>query len=174
MDATIPTDRLVLRYVTAHDAAVIERYVRDPRVYENVAGIPMHQPRSATITWIATHADRRRANTAHTYAIELRNALIGVISLQRPTQEGLFGLGYWLAPQSWGHGYTTEAAQALLHTLETRAGAQATTSGYFADNPASGRVLQKLGYVETGREELYSAGRTKLVPHIVVKRPATR
>ena len=49
-------------------------------------------------------------------------------------------------------------------------GASKTLSGYFVDNPASGRVLEKLGYVQIGQSEMLYLGRGKKIPHIMVER----
>ncbi|WP_189959057.1 GNAT family N-acetyltransferase [Streptomyces alanosinicus] len=59
-------------------------------------------------------------------------------------------LGYCLDPAMWGHGYATEAARALLQwafdTLDlNRVQAEADTR-----NAASGRVLEKIGFVREG------------------------
>ena len=60
-------------------------------------------------------------------------------------------LGYWLGRPSWGNGLMTEAAGALIHawfawTPATRLDASARVT-----NPASRRVLEKNGFVWTGR-----------------------
>lgn len=85
------------------------------------------------------------------WAITLRgeNRLIGAVGLtpEKDTAE----LGYWLSPAHWGRGIATEAARALVDFGFERLGLTYLTSGYFGDNPASGRVLAKLGFVETGR-----------------------
>jgi RimJ/RimL family protein N-acetyltransferase len=59
-------------------------------------------------------------------------------------------LGYCLGEATWGHGYATEAARALLQwafdTLDlNRVQAQTDTR-----NLASARVLEKLGFVREG------------------------
>jgi RimJ/RimL family protein N-acetyltransferase len=59
-------------------------------------------------------------------------------------------LGYCFDREAWGHGYATEAAHALLRwaydTLDlNRVQAEADTR-----NPASARVLEKLGFVHEG------------------------
>lgn len=59
-------------------------------------------------------------------------------------------LGYWIARPHWGQGYATEAAGAVLRIARTL-GHTRLTAGHFVDNPASGRVLRKLGFVPTGR-----------------------
>jgi len=60
-------------------------------------------------------------------------------------------LGYWLSPSLWRRGITTEAATAVLSFGFDQLGLSRITSGHAEDNPASGKVLRKLGFVETGR-----------------------
>ena len=79
------------------------------------------------------------------------DAMIGAVGLTPYEDQPGAELGYWLPPGHWGRGIMTEAARCvLLHGIETLR-LRAITSGYFADNPASGRVLEKIGFVETGR-----------------------
>ena len=73
-------------------------------------------------------------------------------------------LGYWITPDAWGRGYATEAAGAVLRAARA-AGVRRVTAGHFVDNPASGRVLRKLGFRPTGRiVPLYSRGRAAEAP----------
>jgi RimJ/RimL family protein N-acetyltransferase len=75
-------------------------------------------------------------------------------------------LGYWIARPHWGQGYATEAAGAVLRIARTL-GHTRLTAGHFADNPASGRVLRKLGFVPTGRiSPRYSCARRMLVDSV--------
>ncbi len=59
-------------------------------------------------------------------------------------------LGYWIARDHWGRGYATEAAGAVLKIAHTL-GHRRLVAGHFIDNPASGRVLRKIGFQPTGR-----------------------
>ena len=69
-------------------------------------------------------------------------------------------LGYWLTPDAWGRGYATEAGKAVVSIARHALGLKRLHSGHFVDNPASGRVLAKLGFQPTGRvEPRFSAGR---------------
>jgi [ribosomal protein S5]-alanine N-acetyltransferase len=61
-------------------------------------------------------------------------------------------LGYWIAPDRWNNGYATESCRRVLefgfdalnlHRIEAR---------HFQRNPASGRVLLKLGMQQEGIE----------------------
>lgn len=80
--------------------------------------------------------------------------LIGMIGLTPNKDACSAELGYWLSPQQWGRGIVTEAATKVVTFAFEALGLAYVTSGFFADNPASGRVLEKLGFVETGRTML--------------------
>jgi RimJ/RimL family protein N-acetyltransferase len=88
---------------------------------------------------------------------------IGGIGLA-PDEEG-HELGYWLAPEAWGRGYATEAGRAVVSIARHALGLKRLHGGHFTDNPASGRVLQKLGFRATGKiRGRYSAGRNAIAP----------
>ena len=74
--------------------------------------------------------------------------LVGACGLQR-RPSGAVELGYWVARAHWGRGFATEAGRALIEIAYTLGLAQLEAS-HFVDNPASGRVLEKLGFVATG------------------------
>jgi len=104
------------------------------------------------------------------WAITLRGEglFMGAVGLTPKPGSGAAELGYWLGRRFWGQGIATEAASAVveygLHSL----GLAALTSGYFADNPASGRVLVKLGFVEIGRAERPCRAEGKPLPSVEV------
>ncbi|MFL6802044.1 MAG: GNAT family N-acetyltransferase, partial [Sphingomicrobium sp.] len=57
--------------------------------------------------------------------------------------------GYWIARHAWGRGYATEACTALIAIARTLA-LPCLEGSHFLDNPASGRVLEKLGFEPLG------------------------
>lgn len=75
--------------------------------------------------------------------------LIGGIGLQ--DQAGETELGYWLACDAWGFGYATESARAVIRMARHSLRLKRLVSGHFIDNPASGRVLTKVGFRATGQ-----------------------
>jgi RimJ/RimL family protein N-acetyltransferase len=172
MSDTIETDRLVLRPVLPGDADTITEIVGDRRVYTKVARIPPGQTKDQTAHWIAGHTAGRAADTDHIFALTRADTLIGVIGAHRQALTVPFSIGYWLAPDHWGQGLATEAGQGLIDWLDRRGAGKALVAGYFADNPASGRVLRKLGFLPVGREPLYCAGRDRVVDHVNMARIA--
>ena len=74
--------------------------------------------------------------------------LVGSCGLgRRPS--GAIELGYWIARPHWGRGYATEASRALIDIARTL-GFTRLEGSHFLDNPASGRVLEKLGFEPLG------------------------
>lgn len=80
-------------------------------------------------------------------------ALVGGIGIS-DAAGGVGNLGYWLAPDAWGQGYATEAGHAVIAMARHALGLHRLEAAHFVDNPASGRVLAKLGFRPTGRVEL--------------------
>ena len=85
--------------------------------------------------------------------------LIGVIGY-RP---GPGGLGYWVGPPYWNVGYATEAVTALVAHLFTSRAIEHLNSAVFTDNVASASVLMKVGFRETGNEDVFSVARGESV-----------
>ena len=92
---------------------------------------------------------KRGARPSLTLAVVKRDGdeLIGCVSLDRDNFNETPRIGYWLGRAFWRRGYATEAAQAIIShgfdvlKLETIEGT------HFLENPASGAVLRKLGFV---------------------------
>ena len=62
-------------------------------------------------------------------------------------------MGYWITPAHWGRGYATEALGALVRwAFRTWPRLNRVESEVYARNPASVRVLNKIGFVEEGRQ----------------------
>ena len=171
MSTTITTSRLTLRHVQPTDAQRITDLVNNPQIYRMVSRISSSQSHAQTLGWISGHDAGRAADTDHPYAIVLDGELIGMTGAHREVTLLPFEIGYWLAPEHWGQGIMTEAAEALLKWLQEH-GEQAFVSGYFIDNPASGRVLGKLGFMKADRRQVFCLGRGEAVEHYDMARVA--
>ena len=79
-------------------------------------------------------------------------------------------MGYWIAQRHWGQGYATEAGRAVLDIAATL-GHRELVASHFLDNPASGKVLRKLGFEPTGvTQERWSCGRGSHAPSALYRR----
>lgn len=171
-ETELETGRLKLRRVTPQDSERITAVVADPRVHRMLARVPPGQTKAQTLAWIMTHDRGREADTNHVFALEHAGQLVGVIGADRTGTDLPFEIGYWLAPEAWGKGLCTEAGRALIGWLDTTGRGRALVAGHFVDNPASGRVLSKLGFLPCGRDRLHSAGRGEAADHIMMARIA--
>ncbi|CAA9511419.1 MAG: 50S ribosomal protein acetyltransferase, partial [uncultured Sphingomonadaceae bacterium] len=90
--------------------------------------------------------------------------LIGSVGFgQRPGGEIEFG--YWIARPFWGRGYATEAGKAVIEAARHSLRIKKLSAGHFLDNPASGRVLEKIGFRPLGIvAPRFSAGRRDTAP----------
>jgi RimJ/RimL family protein N-acetyltransferase len=158
------TERLLLRPGWSQDAPALFEAIRDERIVRNLATAPWPYRPGDAEAWLAT--ERKPCEPSllifrHTGAAP---ELIGAIGFgRRPTGETEFG--YWIARRHWGRGYATEAGRALLATARHGLRLKRLDAGHFLDNPASGRVLEKLGFKPTGMiVPRYSAGRGEAAP----------
>ena len=67
-----------------------------------------------------------------------------------PAREGEPLIGYWVAKPYWNKGICTEALRLMLDHIRETTDIKSFISGHFVDNPASGRVMEKCGFVPTG------------------------
>ena len=146
----LTTERLVLRQPRADDIAAIIDIVGDLRVSRNLARIP-HPYGEADGRFFLDQIVPREL----VWALTLRSSaqLVGMAGLSPTEDLDKAELGYYLAPAQWGLGLATEASRAILDCGFDAAGFALVTAGHFTENPASGRVLHKLGFVETARAE---------------------
>jgi [ribosomal protein S5]-alanine N-acetyltransferase len=94
--------------------------------------------------WIASIG-----NDEFVRGLEHEGRLIGAVGYIEG-EDGHAEIGYWIGKPWWGHGFATEAAQALVQHCFGPAGFRRLTCGHFIDNPASGRVIAKLGFRRSG------------------------
>ena len=144
---TLETTRLTLRPFTVADASDVQRLAGEREIASNMLNIPHPYEEGMAEQWIATHQERYEKGELVNFAITLRvdQALIGAIGLQLTQRHASAELGYWIGKPFWNRGYCTEAAQAVVRYGFDVIGLNRLYAAYFKCNPASGRVMQKLG-----------------------------
>ncbi|NJO23121.1 MAG: GNAT family N-acetyltransferase, partial [Sphingomonadales bacterium] len=83
--------------------------------------------------------------------------------LQRRPASGAYEIGYWVGKPYWGDGIATEAARALVDHLRAREPGCDIAISHVAENDASARVIQKLGFHPTGEKRTYYVARAREV-----------
>ncbi|HEX8238131.1 MAG TPA: GNAT family N-acetyltransferase [Allosphingosinicella sp.] len=160
----VRTERLLLRPGWSQDAPALFEAIADERVVRNLASAPWPYTPADAEAFLATERKTSEPSLLIFRCSHGAPELIGGIGFgRRPTGETEFG--YWLVRRHWGRGYATEAGRALLATARHGLRVKRLDSAHFLDNPASGRVLEKLGFRPTGMIVLrYSAGRGEAAP----------
>jgi len=146
-EPVVRTTRIVLRAPQASDATAIARLANDYGVASMTALMPWPYGLADAEGWIARQAERDPA-TDLALVIETGGTPAGVIGIH-PGKDG-HGFGYWLGRSFWGQGLATEAATSLLDWVRRNWSLRYLRSGHFVDNPASGAVLVKSGFLYTG------------------------
>lgn len=146
---TLHTQRLILRPLALSDAARFSALTSDPSVARMTAGIPCPNPPIAAEGWILLRQARASLGIEMFFAIDQPGVgLIGVAGATLRPQGG-WEIGYWIGRPYWDRGFATEAVGGMLDIMRARRMGP-IHAGHFTDNPASARVLEKLGFVATG------------------------
>ncbi len=144
------TERLLLRPSWPEDAQELHAAIADEGIVRNLASAPWPYTQEEAVRFATLDHDE----TYPAFLLMLRtdNAprLIGACGLGKYNNEA--ELGYWIARPYWGLGFASEAGRAVL-AIAKAIGHQRLVAGHFTDNPASGSVLRKLGFRNTGRSE---------------------
>ena len=147
------TDRIILRPWRESDAEVLFKYASDPDVGPRAGWAP-HKSVEESLEIIRTVFN----DALHTWAIELKETgePIGAMGYgpscecNLPARDGEPLIGYWVAKPYWNKGICTEALRLMLDHIRETTDIKSLISGHFMDNPASGRVMEKCGFVPTG------------------------
>lgn len=143
------TDRLTLRPFTQDDAPAVQILVSAYEVALNTLSIPHPYPDGGAAEWIARHDEDYEQERIVHFAIEAEKNVVGAIGLILKG-DGVAELGYWIGVPYWGHGYVTEAARAVLQYGFEERKLRRIFACYMTRNPASGRVMEKLGMTYEG------------------------
>ena len=142
------TARLMLRPGWAEDAPALAAAIADEAIVRNLATAPWHYGLKEAEAFLASPRDPALPTFLLFARTDGAPELVGACGFgRRPS--GAVELGYWIARAHWGQGFATEAGRQLVEIARTLGYARLEAS-HFIDNPASGRVLEKLGFEPTG------------------------
>jgi len=148
---TLFSERLLLRPFTLADAPDVQRLAGDRAIAYTTQNIPHPYEDGMAETWIGSHREQFEKGQFVTFAIALGDGtLIGAIGLHLHQAHERAELGYWIGKPYWGQGYCTEAAQAVLQYGFETLGLNRIHARHLTRNPASGRVMFKIGMRHEG------------------------
>ena len=149
---TINTARLLLRPFAASDAERVAELAGAFEIADTTISIPHPYPPALAVDWIAQHEQEPHRSRAVTLAVtEAVSGLVGCVELRDiDAEHAQAELGFWIGKPFWGRGYATEACAALLRFGYASLELNRVYAHHMVRNPASGRVLAKLGMHNEG------------------------
>jgi RimJ/RimL family protein N-acetyltransferase len=142
------TPRLLLRPGFPEDAPALAAAIADEAIARNLASVPWPYRMRDAEAYLASPRDPVLSSFLIFERTAAAPQLIGSCGLgRRPS--GAVEMGYWIAKPFWGRGFATEACSALIGIAATL-GLSSLEGSHFLDNPASARVLEKLGFEPVG------------------------
>ncbi len=139
------TANLIVRNPIENDAYDIFRnYAQDTEVTQYLTWEP-HTHISQTMQWIDFCIQNSETSTSRKYVLFHKedNQAIGMIDFRIDSFMAEFG--YVLAKKYWGKGLMTEAIKPVLESIYSMPNIYRLWAVHDINNPASGKVMQKLG-----------------------------
>ena len=150
---TIRTARLLLRPFTRADAGAVTELAGAFEIADTTISVPHPYSAKLAIDWIGGHGRSRQRGRAFRFAITQAESaqLVGCVELRDLDQEHAQAeLGFWVGKPFWRLGYASEAGSAVVRFGFESLGLNRIYAFHMARNPASGKVLQKLGMQREG------------------------
>ena len=141
------TERLLLRPGFPEDAPALAAAIGDEKVARNLATVPWPYSAKDAEAFLTGPRDPLLPSFLVTERTEAAPRIVGGCGLSRRAS-GAVELGFWVGREHWGRGIATEAAAAVIDIARTLR-LPVIEAAHFLDNPASGRVLEKLGFRST-------------------------
>lgn len=159
----IETERLWLRPVTLADVDDMFEYASDEECVKYV--FPKHLTKEETKESIAVYF---LATPLGKYAVELKSSgkMIGTIDLRIIEEKNSGEIGYTLNRHYWNQGYMTEAASAIVALGFEQLQLMKIFAIHDIDNPASGRLMEKIGMEYEGTMKNARIAKGKIVTDV--------
>jgi len=150
MSTTLRTARLVLRPYMPEDIPALLPLIGAREVAATTLRIPHPYTQAEAEEFVRRAQAGSDDSVRFAVEIEASSTLIGGVGLRLDQAHHHAELGYWIGVPYWGTGYATEAAQALVRHGFEDLKLHRIHASHFSHNPASGRILRKLGMKSEG------------------------
>ena len=141
----LETERLILNAITTSDIPQIVDYLQNKVYSDFTSNIPYPYRKEDAEYWLKLAEEAFVNRKGFTFAIRNKDQkLIGAIGLHDEGSDKA-ELGYWIAIPHWNKGYVTEAAKAIIDFGFQELNFNKIFATYFPHNPASGKVMKKIG-----------------------------
>jgi len=149
---SLETSRLILRPFALSDAADVQRLAGAREIASTTLLIPYPYEDGIAEEWIGKQQETFEKGKNVTCAVTLKEdgTLVGAVGLSITPEHEHAEIGYWIGVPYWGRGYCTESARAILEYGFNVLALERIFGNHFTSNPASGRVMRKLGMTHEG------------------------
>lgn len=144
------TERLLLRPGWREDAPALAQAIGEEAVVRNLSRASWPYGVGEAERFLSQPADELLPRLLIFERTVAEPRLVGGVGIDR-NADGEAEMGYWIARPHWGRGLATEAGRAVVDMARRALRLPRLVAGHALDNPASGRVLAKLGFLPTGR-----------------------
>ena len=159
----LETKRILLRPFELSDGPRVKKLAGDKAIADTTLNIPHPYQDGMAEEWILTRQSKFQAGESVNCAIILKSIqeLIGAIGLTVNKRFNKAQLGYWIAKEYWNQGYCTEVSKTILEYGFHELDLHRITASYIIRNPASGKVMEKIGMKKEGvlREHVIKWGK---------------
>ncbi|QAA33686.1 GNAT family N-acetyltransferase [Clostridium manihotivorum] len=158
----LETERLGLRPFCIDDAKqVFECWESDKDVAKYMFW-ESHEDINKTVAWVKTELSKVESNEWYRWAVTLKESgeLVGTALIYLEEEYGKFEIAYNFGKSFWGHGYATETMNKVISFIKEQLDIKEIMGRHAKENPASGKVLEKLGF-EYIRDIPYECNRGK-------------
>jgi len=152
-ELVLETPRLLLRLLKLDDAPIVSGLAGRREIADTTLSIPHPYSEAQAREWITVHIGPKDTNKEIIFAITLKpnGQLVGTVGLRDiDAEHSQAEMGFWVAVEEWRKGYATEAASATLRFGFEELQLNRIYAHHMVRNPASGRVLEKLGMKREG------------------------
>lgn len=144
----LETARLTLRPFRQDDAQNVLATWESDREVAKYMFWTSHNDIEKTKKWLDLEISKIDKQDWYRFAVEEKSShkLIGTALIYYEEEVEAWEIGYNFGKRYWGQGYATEAVRCILDFAQTKLGVVEVAGRYAKDNPASGRVMEKLGF----------------------------
>ncbi len=148
----LQTERLILRPFYLSDAKEVQALAGHSKIADVTLNVPHPYLDGMAEDWIGSHKKNWESKQAYIFAITSSHGgkLVGCVSLIKRSEKEA-EVAYWVGVPYWGLGYCTEAAKGIIKFAFEQLDLERVMGLHLTRNPASGRVMLKVGMLHDGQ-----------------------
>ena len=169
MRADLETERLILRDLTPTDAGAAFAWCGDPAV-NRYLNYPRYRSIADVREWLAGRDPDDPDKCYLGFVVKSSGELIGCGGISYHPERDAWSIGYALRADAWGNGYAVEAVSAVIDYVSASRPIKTLEGTVARENLRSRRVLEKLGLVPFGEDEIRKDDGSETFPALTYRK----